>query len=310
MKKENLILVSMVILMTIIGVLVLLIQTTIPQTNLDKMFNQKVTIKNETPIIDSEYTNLLEKSELYNRKNKKVADLYLIRTDHDYFYLELYVAIDLNEKVYAIEKKMTTKDDTSESYYPLVREYLLKNYGGLYYENVGYIDGAAGATTIQVSRSIIKQSVTQVINYHQGLVPDNIADLLEVERYTLNDETKSGDIKVYDVVANDINYTVYEHEKIGSFYDGFKTHNGKIVVLLAVDEDGIITNVSLPDDLYEHTGGNYYNQTLSHLELIIGTNINDPLVDMETSPTTNSNGSKYLINEILIEIKEALKWKK
>ncbi|MFA5692524.1 MAG: hypothetical protein WC907_02810 [Acholeplasmataceae bacterium] len=307
MKKENLILVLMVILMTVIGVSVLLIQTTIPQTNLDKMFNQKVTIKNETPIIDSEYANLLEKSELYNRKNKKIADLYVTRTDHDYFYLELYVAIDLDDKVYAIEKKMTTKDDTSESYYPLVREYLLQNYGGLYYTNVSYIDGAAGATTIQVSRSIIKQSVTQVINYHQGLIPDNIADLLKVERYTLNDERTLGDIKVYDVTADDKDYTVYEHGKVGSFYDGFKTHNGKIVVLIAVDEDGLITHVSLPDDLYEHSGGNFYNQRLSHLELILNTNISDPLVDMETSPTTNSNGSDYLINEILSEIKEALK---
>lgn len=310
MKKENLILTSMVILMTVVAVILLVIQNQVPTSKLDKLFGEKVTLKDETPIIDVEYSGLVSKAQVYNRKNNKIADVYIIRTDHNYFYLELYVAIDLDGKVYVAEKEIVTKDDTSESYYPEVRDYILKNYSGLYYENVQFIDGAAGATTIQVSRSYIKTAVTQVINYHQGEIPDNFAVLLNTKEYEINDDSKLGNVKVYDVTALGNNFTIYEHVKKGTYYDGFKVHEGNIVILLLVDDSGVIKNVLLPEDLYEQTGGNFYNSARAHAELLIDQNINDPIVDMDASATDNSIGSKVLINQIITEIKEALSWKK
>src|SRR5690554_6346868 len=174
MKKENLVLVLMFGLMLMISIIALGFDYLFPTSTVDKMFGKNVQVVHTKPVIDAEYNEIFEKAEVTTLSGKKIADLYTVRVDHTYFYLELYVGIDLEGNVYARDKFVDTKDDTSASYFPLVRAYLLKNYNGLYYENVQFVDGAAGATTITVSRSIIKNAISKVIVYHVGEVEDYI----------------------------------------------------------------------------------------------------------------------------------------
>lgn len=304
MKKENLILVFCFVTMFILGIVLVSIQTIIPSTPIDKMFNQKVTIVNEKSVIDSDYVNIREKAEVMSLSNEKLADLYTVSVNHKvYFDLELYVAIDANGKVYAIDKEVQTHDSTSESYFKIVREYLLQNYNGLYYENVQFIDGAAGATTIGVSRSMIKNAVSQVIIYHNGEPLDYIELLFNTDSYTLNTTTIIDGVTVMDVTVGGVNYKVYQNEGSGTYYDHSKVHEGSITIFMALDENKNIIHVLLPEDIYGHTGGNYYNKTKTYLDGYKGLNINDELLDFTAGPTDESMGSQYLVGQLITEIK-------
>lgn len=302
MKKENLILTVAFVIMLVVGIVVVTLQNFVPLTAIDKMFNQKVVIANEQAVIDPEYSQIFEKAEVKNLNGEKLANLYIARVDNTYFYLELYVAIDAKGKVYAIDKEIIPKDETSKSYLPLVREYLLKNYNGLYYPNVQYIDGAAGATTIQVSRSAIKNVVEQIIVYHNGKPIDYIEQLFGA-KYTLNASNTVSGIEVSDVTVNGQNYKVYRHKLNGSYNDGFQDHEGSITILVAIDTNGVIQYVSMPKDLYGHTQGNFYQISNSYVELLKGVNVNDELPDL-VAGTTDSQYSRTLISNIVEDIME------
>src|SRR5690606_28658359 len=196
-------------LMLVISVTALAFEFLFPTSPVDKMFGQSVNVVNTRAVVDPEYNEILEQAEVHALSGKKLADLYTVRVDHTYFYLELYVGIDLDGNVYARDKFVNPKDDTSSSYFPLVREYLLKNYNGLYYENVQFIDGAAGATTIIVSRSIIKSAVSQAVVFHVGVAEDYIETLFD-SNYELNDETENDNVIAYDVTVGGVDYTVYK----------------------------------------------------------------------------------------------------
>lgn len=301
MKKENLILVLFFGLMVLISILLSGILEYFPTSPVDKMFGQSVVVVDEMPVVDAEYSSILSKATVNDMFGKKIADLYVVRTDNSYFYMELYVGIDLDGKVYARDKVVTTKDETSASYFPLVRAYLLKNYSGLYYENIQYIDGAAGATTITVSRSTIKTVVEQTVIYHVGEPVDYI-NLLFDNDYTLVSSNTESDILISNVTVEGQAYTVYQATGTGTYYDRQATNTGEITVLIAVNNAGVITHVSLPSDLYRHSGGNFYNASKAFLEGIINTNILDTMPDSTTGPTVNSNGSQYLINQLLVDI--------
>ncbi len=304
MKKENLILVLCFVLMLFASIVLSAVQTVFPTSKVDKMFNQKVNVTNEKPVIDADYTNILTSSEVFDLFGNKLADLYLIRTNNTYFYMELYVAIDDDGKVYAMDKKVEAYDDTSESYFPLVRNYILQNYNGIFYENVQFIDGAAGATTIEVSRSIIKNAVSQVIIYHIGEPVDYIGQLFEGEAYLVLSRVTTNSIVITEVTVGASNYTVYQHRGAGTYFDRTTTHTGSITVLIAVDSNGIITHGALPVDLYEHTGGRFYNETLAFLKNMIGNQITDVVPDALTGPTERSDGSQVLVNTLLKDIQE------
>ncbi len=301
MKKENLILVLFFGLMVILSIVLSGILVYFPTSPVDKMFGQSVVVVDEKPVVDAKYTSILSSATVNDLFGNKLADLYVVRTDNSYFYMELYVAIDLKGKVYARDKVVTTKDSTSASYFPLVREYLLKNYSGLYYENVQYIDGAAGATTITVSRSTIKNVVSQTIIYHVGEPVDYINLLFDNDYDLVSSSTEDG-ILISNVKVSGVDYQVYQATGEGTYYDHQATNTAEITVLIAVNQAGVITHVSLPTDLYGHSGGNFYNASKTFLEGIIGKNITDAMPDSTTGPTTNSNGSQYLINLLLQDI--------
>src|SRR5690606_10870104 len=141
MKKENLILIFFFVVMSIGFLVVLGIQQFIPQTKVDHMFGLKTQVVDERAVVDSNYSNIVSVSEVQNLNGEKLADLYLVRMHTSYFYMELYVAITPDGEVYAIDKVAQTKDETSTSYLPQVRNYLLKYYSGVEREDVKNIDG-------------------------------------------------------------------------------------------------------------------------------------------------------------------------
>lgn len=303
MKRENLYLVIMASLMLVISLAVIGFQQFLPQNKIDKMFGQKVNVVNETPVVDEDYYYIYKKADVNALDGTKLADIYITRVDHIYFYLELYVAIDKNGDVYAIDREVETKDPTSASYFPIVREYLMANYNGLYYPNVQYIDGAAGGTTVQVSRSIIKQAVQQVIVFHFGEPIDHISQLFGDEDYTLINSSTEGSITTTEVVFSGKQYTVYQNTGEGTYYDGYKVGKASLSVLIAVDKDGIIKFVSLPEDLYKHSGGGFYENSKAFLEGILEQELSNLSPEGVTAPTVNSDGSIYLVNTLLTEIK-------
>lgn len=301
MKKENLVLVLMFGLMLLISIVALSFDYLFPTSTVDKMFNQNVNVINERPVVDAEFNEIFSQAEVTTLDGRKIADLYTIRVDHVYFYLELYVAIDLDGKVYARDKFVNPKDSTSESYFPLVREYLLKNYNGLYYENVQFVDGAAGATTIIVSRSIIKNAVNRVVLFHVGEDEDFVETLFD-GAYSLNSQSVSNGIDIFNVTVGSTDYTVYQASASGTYYDFSSTSEGSITIFVAVNSSGEITHVLMPETLYEHSGGSFYTATQNFLNGVIGLNINDAMPDSTTGPTANSNGSEYLVNQLLQNI--------
>ncbi|SRR5690554_5498818 len=301
MKKENLVLVLMFGLMLLLSVIALSFDYLFPTSTVDKMFGQNVNVVNERPVIDPEFNQIFAQAEVTTLDGTKIADLYTVRVDHTYFYLELYVGIDLDGNVYARDKFVNPKDDTSSSYFPLVRAYLLKNYNGLYYENVQFIDGAAGATTIIVSRSIIKSAVSQAVVFHVGVAEDYIETLFD-SNYELNDETENDNVIAYDVTVGGVDYTVYKATGNGTYYDFTSTSEGEITIYIAVDSGGEITHTLIPESVYQHSGGNFYTATSNFLSGVIGLNINDPMPDSTTGPTANSDGSQYLVNRLLQDI--------
>lgn len=303
MKKENLVLVLMFGLMLVISVTALAFEFIFPTSPVDKMFGQSVNVVNTRAVVDSEYNEIFEQAEVHTLSGQKIADLYTVRVDHTYFYLELYVGIDADGNVYARDKFVNPKDDTSASYFSLVREYLLKNYNGLYYENVQFVDGAAGGTTIVVSRSIIKAAISKVIVFHVGEAEDYIETLMNGS-YELNDESVTDHITTYQITMDGIPYTVYMATDSGTYYDFTSVSEGNITILIAVDQDGVITHTYIPESLYEHSGGNFYTATAEFLTGTIGLNILDDMPDSQTGPTSNSDGSQQLVNRLLKDIQE------
>lgn len=298
MKKENLILTLMFGLMLAISAILLAMSYVFPTSAVDKMFGQSVHVVNVQQVIDPEYIEIFEKGEVETLAGKKIADIYTARVDHTYFYLELYIAIDADGKVYVRDKFVNPKDDTSASYFGLVREYLLKNYEGIYYENVQFVDGAAGATTIVVSRSIIKNLVSKVVVYHVGKPVDYIEALFGSD-YVLNSESTSGIVTTYNVSVEGSDYKVYKAEDSGTYFDFQNTNEGSITIYIAVDNTGEITHVLMPEALYGHSGGNFYSNTNNFLNGALGMNLNDPMPDATTGPTDNSDGSEFLVNKLL-----------
>lgn len=304
MKRENILLVLAFTLMLVVSIALMGIQSTLPTSEVDKMFGQKVSIVNEKPVIDA---NIMSQADVLDLFGNKIADIYVTRTNNSYFYLELYVAIDANGKVYAIDKKVETYDSTSASYFPLVREYLLKNYGGLYFENVQFVDGAAGASTIEVSRSAIKNIISHVITFHIGEPVDYIKDMFGGDYLVQSTETISG-IKVTTVLFGGETYKVYEHTKEGSYFDRQTTHMATVTVVIALDDAKVIRYGILPDELYNHTHGRFITASKEFLTTFIGLNINASLPESTTGPTENSKGTQYLIRQIIDEIKEVAWW--
>lgn len=304
MKKENLVLVLCFVMMFVFGIIMVSVQTVLPSSAVDKMFNQKVNIINEKTVIDSDYVNIRSKAEVMTLGNEKLADLYTVTVNHStYFDLELYVAIDANGKVYAIDKKVETHDSTSASYFKLVRDYLLQNYNGLYYENVQFIDGAAGATTIGVSRSMIKNAVSQTIIYHNGEPIDYLEVLFKSDAYTLTSTSEVNGITVMNVSLAGVNYQVYQVKGTGDYYDHSSVHEADITIFVALDDNKDIKFVSIPEDLYGHTGGSFYERTKTYLDSYVGLNIQDGLIDYTAGPTDESFGSQHLVGRLLTQIK-------
>lgn len=300
MKRENILLVVAFVAMIIGSIIMITIQTALPTSDVDKMFGQKVEIVNEKPVIDA---SILSQAEVMDMFGNKLADIYVARTNNSYFYLELYVAIDANGNVYAIDKKVETYDSTSASYFPLVRNYLLQNYNGLFFENVQFIDGAAGGTTIEVSRSSIKNVVKHVITFHQGEPVEYIKDLFGGDYGLISETTLSG-IKVSTVTFGGSIYKVYEHKLTGTYFDRSATHEESVTVFLALDENNVIRFASLPDELYKHTHGRFITASKAFLSSFVDKNIlTDELPESTTGPTDNSNGTQYLIREIVDAIK-------
>jgi hypothetical protein len=305
MKKENLILMFFFVVMSIVFLAVLGIQQLIPQTKVDHMFGQKTNIVNTEAVVDGNYKNIVSVSDVVDLAGNKLADIYKVRMVTGYFYMELYVAITEDGLVYAIDDVLEPADPTSESYLPLVRAYLTKYYNGVHRSKVQSIDGAAGATTIQVSRSQIKTSVIQVLNYHGGDAIDYIGDLLGTS-YTLGDTTNhSENLIEYDVTAGGNHYRVFKNTGSGTFSAG-TVNTGSITVYIAVDDNNIVKFVALPTDLYGHTSGSFYNNTLSYLEKVLDEDITGAIPDSYSQPTANANGSQYLVYQLLTQIKEVV----
>lgn len=305
MKKENLILVISFVLMFVLSIILVSVIRVFPTSKVDEMFGQKVQIVNEKTVLDSDYVNIRTHAEVMSLNNEKLADIYTVTVNHaTYFDMELYVAIDAKGEVYAIDKSVTTNDSTSASYFKDVRSYLLKNYNGIYYENVQFVDGAAGATTIGVSRSMIKNAVSQTVIYHNGEPVDHIALLLGNTDYTLVSQSTVSDVLISEVTLNGTSLKVYQRKMTGTYYDSSATNEGDITVLIALNQDKTIVNVLLPEDFYGHTGGGFYNDSKAYLEGYLNLSINTETLDFTSGPTGNSEGSQYLISQIIESIQE------
>lgn len=309
MKKENLILVLCFISMFILSMILVFTQSFLPTAKVDKMFNQKVNVVNETVITDKDYVNIRSHAEVMTLKNEKLADLYTVTVNHPvYFDMELLVGIDVNGKVYAIDNEVEAKDATSNGYLKLMREYLLKNYNGLYYPNVQYIDGAAGATTIGITRSMIKNAVSQVVVYHIGEPLDYIELLLGSDKYTLVSTNELENMIHYNVTLDNKTLNIYQITGEGTYYDYSSVNTGEITLYVAIDENNVITHASLPSDLYGHSGGSFYESSVEYLKSYIGLNIVTDLIDYEAqaSEEGHAKGSKYLVGQLLNEVKEVV----
>src|SRR5690606_28942143 len=105
MKRENILLVLAFTLILVVSIAFLGIQLILPTSEVVDIIGQKVTIDNEKPVIDA---NIMSQADVLDLFGNKIADIYVTRTNNSYFYLELYVAIDANGKVYAIDKKVET----------------------------------------------------------------------------------------------------------------------------------------------------------------------------------------------------------
>lgn len=302
-KKENLILTLMFTVMLIISAVLISVQDAyVASTPIDKMFNQKTRIEVDTNADINDSAIITAQHIVYSLNGQELATLYTANANNVYADMELYVAIDETGNVYAIDKTATAKDDTSESYLPLVREYLLSNYNGLWYRNIQYIDGAAGGTTIEVSRGLIKQTVQYVINHHTGDDIDYIEGLIGSADYTRVNETTTNGVLISEITFSGETYHVYMHTLEGEYVVA-GPQTGEITVLVAVDDSGIVTHVDMPQNLYGHSLGSFYETALSYLQNIIGESLNNLTIPDAGSGVT---GSSSLIASILEDIKEAL----
>src|SRR5690554_1969216 len=108
------------------------------------------------------------------------------------------------------------------------------------------------------------------IDYDQNSV---IPSIFTVNYDTSTEETVDEGIK-YQVSFNGEDYTVYKIAKVGNYLRGSNEQSGSIMVYVAIDSNNIIKYVELPEDLYEHSGGNFYNNVLNNFNSLVESEMN------------------------------------
>ncbi|CCV64951.1 conserved hypothetical protein [Alteracholeplasma palmae J233] len=292
MKKENIKLCIGFGLMALISVLLVVIyQNFMPTTKVDKLFSQKVVLSEKEYLKEG---NLIYKQNVESKFGKKLGTLYFTETKNGFGSIELFVAFDTNDKVLVSDNKI----EQTQSYIKQVREYILKNYQGIYYENVEYVDGAAGATTIGVSRNTVKQTVQEVINYHYGLNKNYIEELLGETYEVVGEISKDKNVVITKVKTGNTEYTVYQYTANGLALNS----NEDITLLIALDGDKIIKKALLPSDLYKHSGGNWKEHSDKYVSGLIGKSI-----DLELPEPSGATNSTTLIKTMIEVIQGVVK---
>lgn len=301
MKKENLFLIIGFLVMAIASILLLVIyQNFVPTTNLDKMFSTKVVLKNKTLVNDDNSGIIQSRSKAYTKTGNFIADLYEVRVfttdfgDPTLPHLDLYIGIDNDEKIYVSD--MTINQTTD--FIPLIKDYIRSNYDGLYYENVQFIDGAAGATTIYDSRGAIKSAVTTVIEYHFGEEP--LAVFYQSYDVSLEVDIEGG--YKYPLNYKDQDLTIYKVTKEGTYQKPGVLETGTIEVFLAIDSEGLIKYVGLPTSSYNHSHGGFYNSINTDLSILVENSVNITSTQFNEFINATSIGvtsSRNLVNSIL-----------
>ncbi len=291
MKRENIVLAICFGIMVLISTLLLVFQQTlIPTTKVDKLFNQKVQLSEEEYIKSG---NIIYKQEVKNIYGKSISTLYMTSTKNSFGTIELFIGIDHENRVRVIDKKI----DQTSSYVKQVRNYILQNYQNIYFENIQFIDGAAGGTTINVSRKTIKDTVIEVVNYHLDLnveEKDYIYELLN-ETYTTVSSKEENNVFITQVEVKDQVLTVYKTKDQGVY---FGQQEGSVTLLIAVDNQNKITHVSLPQDLYEHTPS-FAQYAIDYVNGLIG-----KLITEELPSGSGATNSITLIKTMIEKIQE------
>lgn len=305
-KRENLLLFIGFISMLVLSVIGLAIyQNFIPTNNLDKLFGTKVKLQNTELINDDNAKNIISKSNAVSTGGKNLAVVYEVRVfttdfgDPQNPYIDLYIGIDENDKVYVTDKFI----NQTKSFIPLVKDYILRNYAGLYYENVQYVDGAAGGTTIYDSRGSIKGVVLQVIDYHYGADP---LAVFKLEAEPNSEVTIDKGIK-YTVNYQDEILVIYKVSKYGDFSNGQEIINDSITIWVAVDEAGIVKYVGMPIDDYGHSPGGFYNNVLAALEILVANNVDitsQAFIDFVNTTAAGVTYSTTVVNDLLKVVAE------
>lgn len=305
-KRENLFLFVGFITMIALSVIGLAIyQNFIPTTNIDKLFGTKVKLTNTEVVNDTNAKDILSKSNAVSSSGKTIAVVYEVRIfttdfgDPESPYIDLYIGIDQNDKVYVTDKFI----NQTESFIPLVKDYILRNYAGLYYQNVQYVDGAAGGTTIYDSRGSIKGAVLQVIDFHYGADPLTVFKL-EAEP---NSEASLDQGIKYTVNYQDENLTIYKVSKNGDYNNGSEILNGSITIWVAIDQTGVIKYVGMPIDDYGHSKGGFYNSVLSSLEILVANNVDitsQAFIDHVNTTAAGVTYSSTVVNDLLKAVAE------
>lgn len=291
MKKENLMLTICFGIMLVISFGLLLIhQAFVPNSQVDKLFNQKVVLSEEEYIIKG---NIISKQEVKSVFGKKLGTLYTTSTKNSFGSIELLINIDENNRVKVLDQKI----DQTKSFIKQIRTYILQNYQDIYYENIQFIDGAAGATTIGVSRKTIKETVEEVVNHHLGIETeptDYIYQLLN-ETYTTISSREEDNIFITKVESSKGIHTVYKITDKGLY---FGSQEGNATLLVAVNEENLITHTLLPMELYEHTES-FATHVTDYLYELLDTPITNPLL-----PGSGATNSITLIISMIEKIQE------
>lgn len=300
-KRENLLLFIGLLVMAVVSIILLMVyQNFVPTSNLDKMYGTKVTLKNTTLINDDDTNIIKNKSDVFSSSGKNLGVVYEVRVfttdfgDPQLPHLDLYIGINEQNKIFVADIVINQTPD----FIPLVKDYILKNYRGIYYENVQFIDGSAGATTIYDSRAAIKGAVTTVIEYHFG--EDPLAIFNQTYDTNLNIEIDGG-IK-YPLTYKGEDFTIYKVSKVGPFTTNQGPQSGSIMVYIAVDGNGIIRHAGLPVELYQHSKSSFYSTVANSLNILVENSVDITSAEFEefiTSVQSGVTGSRTLVNQIL-----------
>ncbi len=211
-------------------------------------------------------------------------------------------------------------DDTGKILGVLLPEDLYNHTAGNFYTNAltfaqGYVDmnladvtdGNAGASEsgqAYNSKTLIEDMMLIIQNVHTITPPESLpyaeffGDAYEIE-FTLNETDTDASIIIEGIKDQGYVYTITK----SGLYRPTREDLRSMTLVVVIDMNNIIKGVRLPEDLYEHSGGGYYQDALAYALGFVDTDIND-LIDGTSGSTDVGTAftSRSLIEDMMLII--------